>query len=186
MIRVSAVVLGLLGVMIMLWPRLTGAGNLQDGATLGALAVLAATMMRSMVQIHVRRMVATEHTAAIVFYFSLTAAGLSLLTLPFGWVVPDTQTILLLVGIGLIGGVAQILITSSYRFGGASMLAPYDYSSMIFALIIGYVWFGELPTIVMLVGAALVITGGVVVLLRERQLGMDRTKSRSVSDPKAG
>jgi len=186
MIRVSAVLLGLIGVLIMLWPRLSGTGTLQDGATLGAILVLMATLMRSMVQIHVRRMVETEHTAAIVFYFSLTAAGLSLLTAPFGWVMPDIETIMVLVGAGFIGGIAQILITSSYRFGSASMLAPYDYSSMLFAVLIGYVWFDELPTLVMLAGAALVIAGGAVVIWRERQLGMDRSKARSVSDPKSG
>lgn len=186
MIRVTAVLIGLLGVMIMLWPRLNGSGELQDGATLGAVAILVATLMRSLVQIHVRRMVETEHTAAIVFYFSLTAATLSLLTLPFGWVVPNMQTALLLISAGVMGGVAQILITSAYRYGSASMLAPYDYSSMIFAVVIGYVWFSELPTLVMLTGAALVIAAGAVVIWRERQLGMDRSKSRAVADPKSG
>ena len=186
MIRVTAVLTGLLGVMIMLWPRLSGSGDLQDGATLGAIAILVATLMRSLVQIHVRRMVETEHTAAIVFYFSLTAASLSLLTVPFGWVVPDIQTVLLLISAGVMGGIAQILITSAYRYGSASMLAPYDYSSMIFAVVIGYVWFSELPTVVMLTGAALVIAAGAVVIWRERQLGMDRSKSRAVADPKSG
>lgn len=185
MIRVSAVLIGLVGVTIMLWPRLSTSGDFQDGATIGAIAILIATMMRSLVQIHVRRMVETEQTAAIVFYFSLTAAVLSLLTAPFGWVVPDIGTAALLIGAGIMGGVAQILITSAYRFGTASMLAPYDYSSMIFAVVIGYVWFGELPTLVMLAGAALVIAGGAVVIWRERQLGMDRSKSRAVSDTKS-
>ena len=183
--RVSAVLIGLLGVTIMLWPRLSGTGTLQDGATLGAIAILIATLMRSLVQIHVRKMVQTEQTAAIVFYFSLTAACLSLLTAPFGWVVPDLTTVSLLIGAGLLGGVAQILITSSYRFAGAAMLAPYDYSSMIFAVLIGYVWFNELPTLVMLLGAALVISGGALVIWREQRLGMDRSKARAVSDPKS-
>ena len=185
MIRVTAVGLGLIGVSIMLWPRLSTSGDLQDGATLGAIVILIATLMRSLVQIHVRRMVETEHTAAIVFYFSLTAATLSLLTASFGWVVPDLKTVGLLISAGVMGGVGQILITSSYRFGSASMLAPYDYASMIYAVVIGYVWFGELPTVIMLSGASLVIAGGAVVLWRERQLGMDRSKSRAISDTKS-
>lgn len=86
---------------------------------------------------------------------------------------------------GLIGGVAQILVTSSYRFGQASMLAPYDYTTMLFAIIIGYIWFDELPTFVMLGGAALVIAGNVLVILRERQLGVDRGKDKTAPDPKA-
>ena len=98
---------------------------------------------------------------------------------------PDLQTFGLLVLAGLIGGVAQILITSAYRFGSASMLAPYDYTSMLFAIVLGYVFFAELPTMMMLAGAALVISAGALVIWRERQLGMERGKARSVTDPKA-
>ncbi|MEP2029808.1 MAG: DMT family transporter [Paracoccaceae bacterium] len=185
LIRVSAVTIGLVGVLIILSPRLVGSAALNDTATIGALMILGATLMRSLVQIQIREMVQTEHTAAVVFYFSATASVLSLLTLPFGWVVPPPETLALLISAGLIGGIAQILITSSYRFGTASMLAPYDYASMLFAIVIGYVWFGELPTLVMLAGAALVIAAGVLVIWREHQLGLERGKARSVTDPKA-
>lgn len=185
LIRISAVLIGLFGVSIMLWPRLSGTEGLSDGATLGALLVLAATLARSFVQIQIRHLVTTEHTAAIVFFFSVTASLLSLLTLPFGWTVPAWDTAALLVGAGLLGGVAQILVTASYRFAPASVLAPYDYSSMLFAILIGYVWFAELPTLIMLVGAVFVIAGNVLVILREHQLKLERAKVRAVTDPKA-
>lgn len=186
LIRISAVAIGLAGVLIMLWPRLNSGANIGDTATLGALLILIATIARAMVQIHIRQLVQTEHTAAIVFYFSITATLLSLLTMPFGWVVPDWGILLVLMGSGLIGGVAQILVTSSYRFAAASMLAPYDYASMLFAIIIGYVWFAELPTLVMLAGAALVIAGNVLVIWRESRLGLERGKTRPMIDPKGG
>jgi drug/metabolite transporter (DMT)-like permease len=185
LIRITAVLLGLVGVIIMVSPRLGGGASLQDAATLGAVLILIATMARGLIQIHIRKMVQTEHTAAIVFYFSLTATVLSLATLPFGWVVPSPKIILLLVLAGVMGGMAQILVTSSYRFGAASMLAPVDYVSMLFAILIGYVWFGELPTTVMLIGAALVIAGNILVIWREHQLGLERGRARSVSDPKS-
>lgn len=184
LLRISAVAVGLVGVVIILWPRF-GNTQLDDMATLGATLILAATLMRSLVQVHLRQLVQNEHTAAIVFYFSATASVLSLLTLPFGWVVPTGQTAILLISAGLVGGVAQILVTSSYRFGSVSMLAPYDYTSMLFAIILGYVIFGELPTAMMLGGAALVICAGVLVIWREHQLGMERSKVRAVSDPKS-
>lgn len=183
LLRVSAVAIGLLGVTIMIWPRL-GSASLQDGAALGALIILAATVIRALVQIFIRRMVETEHTAAIVFWFSATASVLSLATAPFGWVWPDGQVLALLIGAGLLGGVAQALITSAYRFGGPSMLAPYDYASMLFAVLVGFVWFGELPTAAVVIGAGLVIVGGAIVIWRERQLGLERNKARSVTDPK--
>lgn len=185
LIRVTAVAIGLVGVMIILWPRFSSIGTMEQTATIGALLILMATMVRSLVQIHIRQLVQNEDTAAIVFYFSVTASVLALFTLPFGWVMPDLQTFGLLVLAGLIGGGAQILITSAYRFGSASMLAPYDYTSMLFAILLGYIFFAELPTMMMLAGAALVISAGALVIWRERQLGMERGKARSVTDPKA-
>ena len=63
------------------------------------------------------------------------------------------------------------------------MLAPFDYSSMIFAMLIGWVVFGEVPTLTILIGAALVIAGGVLIIWRERQLGLDRSKSKPANAP---
>jgi len=182
--RVSAVAIGLIGVIIILWPRFGGA-QLDQAATLGAMLILGATMLRALVQVHLRQLVQNEHTAAIVFYFSVTASVLALLTAPFGWVVPSASTLGLLVAAGFIGGVAQILVTSAYRFGSVSMLAPYDYTSMLFAIILGYFLFDELPTALMLAGSGLVIVAGALVIWRERQLGMERSKIRAVSEPKS-
>jgi drug/metabolite transporter (DMT)-like permease len=154
--------------------------------------VLGASIMRALVQIHVRRLVQTDSTAAIVFFFSLTATILSFLTWPLGlifgwsglvWVSPGLEAGALLIGAGLIGGVAQIMITSSFRFGPVSMLAPFDYASMIFATIIGWVVFSEIPTPAILIGTGLVMTGGVLIIWRERQLGLDRSKAKASSPP---
>ncbi|WP_170596716.1 DMT family transporter [Ruegeria arenilitoris] len=183
LIRIGAVAIGLLGVLIMIWPRL-GSADLGTGATIGALCVLGATLARGFVQIHIRQLVQVDHPAAIVFYFSMTATLLSALTVFWGWTVPTLNQLLILITMGLIGGVAQILVTSSYRFGQASMLAPYDYTSMLFAIFIGYVWFDELPTLAILLGAALVIAGNAVVIWREHQLGLERGKARSLTDHK--
>ncbi len=191
--RLSAVAVGLIGVMIMLYPRFTIGGDaVSQMATIGAFMVLGASIMRALVQIHVRRLVQTDSTAAIVFFFSLTATILSFLTWPLGlifgwsglvWVSPGLEAGALLIGAGLIGGVAQIMITSSFRFGPVSMLAPFDYASMIFATIIGWVVFSEIPTPAILIGTGLVMTGGVLIIWRERQLGLDRSKAKASSPP---
>lgn len=185
LIRISAVFLGLLGVLIMIWPRLGGDNGYQAAATLGALLVLLSAMARALVQIQIRSMAESESTSAIVFYFSATATVLSSLTLPFGWVVPTGQVLVLLVLAGVVGGVAQICMTSSYRFGPVSMLAPVEYASMLFAILIGYVWFSEVPTAVMLSGAGLIIAGNILVIWREHQLGLERAKARSLTDLKS-
>tara|TARA_R110002094_G_scaffold21093_1_gene32571 strand:- start:1750 stop:1956 length:207 start_codon:yes stop_codon:yes gene_type:complete len=63
------------------------------------------------------------------------------------------------------------------------MLAPFDYASMVFAIIIGWAFFGEIPTSAIVIGAGLVMTGGVLIIWRERYLGLDRAKSKASSPP---
>ncbi len=78
----------------------------------------------------------------------------------------------MLSGVGLVGGIGQILLTSSYRFADASALAPFGYTSMIWALLIGYFVFDEVPTLMTISGAGLVILSGIAIVLRERHLAM--------------
>jgi len=145
--------------------------------------VMTSAVLRALSQIHIRRMVATEQTSAIVFYFSLTSTVLALLTLPFGWVIPTGGTAAMLVAAGLIGGVAQICITSAYRGAEAALLAPFDYASILFAILIGYIFFDEVPTVMMLLGSSVVIFSGIAIILRERYLGLKRHRARPSMTP---
>ncbi|MDP3961334.1 MAG: DMT family transporter [Pseudorhodobacter sp.] len=183
--RISAVGLGLVGVLIVLAPRLSLASGAAVGQaeTLGAIVVLGGAVFSALAQVFVRKLVLAETTAAIVFYFMLTASVLSLFTLPFGWVIPTATEALLLVLAGLLGGVGQVFLTSSYREADASVVAPFEYASMIFALAIGYVVFDEVPTGMMLGGAALVILAGVLIIWRESKLGLERARQRKAMTP---
>lgn len=183
--RITAVALGLIGVMIVVWPRLsiTSGEALGQAEAFGAILVLGGAVFAALAQVFVRKLVNTEKTPAIVFYFSLTATVLSLSTLPFGWVMPNATEAALLVGAGLLGGVGQIFLTSSYREADASVVAPFDYASMIFALGIGYFVFAEVPTGTMLIGAAVVVFAGCMIIWRERQLGIERAKQRKAMTP---
>lgn len=183
--RIACVILGLTGVLIVLAPRLSVDPTSGLGRTeaLGAIVVLCGALFSALAQVFVRKLVLTETTTAIVFYFSVTSTVLSLVTLPFGWVWPAPSEAALLVVAGLLGGVGQILLTSSYRFADASLVAPFDYASMIFALLIGYFVFAEVPSTTMLMGAALVITAGILIIWRERRLGLERARGRQASTP---
>lgn len=178
--RLTAVFVGLIGVVIVLAPRLTmlsfaSASKLE---AVGAFAALSGAMLTALAQVFVRKLVGTEKTGAIVFYFQLTASLLALLTLPFGWVVPTPLEAALLLGAGIFGGLGQILLTQSYRHAPTSVVAPFDYVSMIFALTFGYLIFGEVPTGAMLTGAALIVAAGLFIIWRERQLGLQRGARR--------
>ncbi|MGP6087800.1 DMT family transporter [Antarctobacter jejuensis] len=179
--RMSAVLLGLIGVTVVLWPRLT-LDDVGGSATLGVALVMASAVMRALAQIQIRRMVAVEQTSAIVFYFSLTATLFSLLTIPW-WVWPSPSVIGMLIAAGLIGGVAQIMLTSAYRYAEAAVVAPFDYASILFAILFGYWFFEEVPTPMVLSGSALVVLAGGIIIWRERKLGLERGKARPNMTP---
>ena len=182
--RLSCVALGMVGVLIVLSPRLTVLdGSASHAEAFGAMLVLGGAVFAALAQVFVRKLVQTEKTPAIVFYFSLTATVLSLATLPFGWVWPAPKELALLIGAGLLGGLGQILLTSSYREADASLVAPFDYASMLFALGIGWFVFAEMPSGTMLIGAALIIFAGILIIWRERRLGKDRAQQRKVTTP---
>lgn len=183
--RITAVALGLIGVLIVVWPRLsiTSGDQFSQAQAFGAILVLGGAVFAALAQVFVRKLVKTEKTPAIVFYFSLTATVLSLATLPFGWVIPTASEVALLVGAGLLGGVGQIFLTSSYREADASVVAPFDYASMIFALAIGYFVFAEVPTLTMLIGAAFVVAAGCLIIWREHKLGIERAEQRKAMTP---
>jgi drug/metabolite transporter (DMT)-like permease len=183
--RIGAVGLGLAGVLIVLAPRLTALSGptVETMQAVGAMLALTGAICAALAQIYVRKLVQSEETSAIVFYFSITSTLLSLLTIPFGWVLPSAPEFGLLILAGLLGGLGQIFLTSSYRFADASVVAPFDYASILFALGIGYFIFDEVPTRAMLTGASLVILAGIIIIWRERQLGIRRNRARSARTP---
>lgn len=183
LVRFSALLLGMFGVMLILSPRLTlmeseVTTRLQ---TIGAMAALMGALFSALAQVFSRKLVATETTGSIVFYFSLMSSVLALLTIPLGWKVPDFHQAALLITAGLLGGVGQILLTESYRHAEVAVIAPFEYCSIILALLIGYFVFDEYPTAIMMAGLALIIMAGIIIIVRERRLGIKRTgKARSV------
>lgn len=181
--RLTAVALGLVGVLIVLSPRLSMTAAPNPSETLGVVVVLAAAVSAALAQVFVRKLVATENTAAIVFWFSVTASVLSSFSFWWGWAMPSWGTLGLLIVAGLLGGLGQILLTTSYRLAEASLIAPFDYTSMLLALIVGYFLFDEVPTFTVLVGAAIIIAAGVLIIWRERQLGFQRTRQRRAMPP---
>ncbi len=178
-VRLVAVAMGLAGVLVVLSPRLTVTGEIGAREALGAVVTLGGAVFAALAQVFVRRLTMTEGTASIVFWFSLTATVLSLVTLPFGWVVPAPREALLLVLAGLLGGVGQILLTSAYRNAEAGLVAPFDYASMLLAVGIGYAVFDEVPARTTLIGAAVIIAAGILIIWRERRLGLERAAERA-------
>jgi drug/metabolite transporter (DMT)-like permease len=103
--RMITVALGFVGVLIVLWPTFDGNADRSTLELIGVGAIMGSAALAALAQIFVRRLVATEGTAQIVFYFSLLITLLSSLSLPFGWVIPSLGATAMLITAGLIGGV---------------------------------------------------------------------------------
>jgi drug/metabolite transporter (DMT)-like permease len=173
----------------MLWPHLDLArytSATSAAATVGALLALGSAFTNAGSVVQTRRLTDTETTSSIVFYFSLFCTIGGLLTWPFGWIVPSAPQLAALIGLGVLGGLSHILLTESYRYAPASLVAPLDYTALLWAFILGYWAFGEVPTATVYVGAAIVAASGLYVIWRERQLGLERARARAAEGPPSG
>jgi drug/metabolite transporter (DMT)-like permease len=171
--RWTALAVGFVGVLIMIGPHLSFAGD----SSLGALTALAAAMFSAVAMIFLRRMSGGEHAITITFYFSLTFMACAALTALRGWPVPTATQWFVIVLAGLFGVFGQLLLTYAYRFAEASTVAPLDYSNMIMAVILGYLFFDEIPSLSIWIGAPLVVSGGLIILWREYYLKRQLTSS---------
>ncbi|MCP8897003.1 DMT family transporter [Shinella daejeonensis] len=178
--RWTAVLVGLTGVVFITWPRLTlfREGAMETEQAMGALALLVAATLGACAMVLVRKLTETERTSTIVFYFSLSASVFSLATLPFGWSPIGFEAFGLLALAGVCGGVAQLLLTASYRYADVSTIAPFEYTSIVFGILVGYFLFGDVPTGPMLTGTIIVVIAGIFVILREHRLGLQRRAAR--------
>lgn len=184
--RWTAVLLGLCGVLIILWPRLTlfsGGQALGNSEALGAIAAFGGAVLSAFAMMQVRKLTRTERTEAIVVYFFISASILSLATIPFGWAMPTVEQAALLVGAGFFGGIGQLLLTACYRYADMSVIAPFEYVSLLLTLVIGFLVFGDVPTLAMILGAIIIVASGIAVILREHYLGLDRVKAREANTP---
>ncbi len=181
--RWSAVLVGFAGVLLMLRPAGTAGGPMLIGAVpLGVVLALLGALFTALAMIAIRRMAAAEPSITIVFWFTASCTALGALTLPFAFRLPPASDAVALVGIGLLGGCAQVLLTNSYRLAPASTLAPFDYTAMLWALVIGYVVFREVPEPLVMAGAAIVIASGLFIVWRERRLGLSRAPARRAGE----
>lgn len=170
--RWAAIGIGFAGMIVMLSPYLSHGpvGDLLSGGRpLGAAFGLLGAACGAVASVEMRRLAQLEKTGAIVFYFSVIASLFGLLAGHwFGWVTPSPRESLILVSAGIMGGIGQILLTSSYRFAPVSIISPFDYTTLLWAMLLGFTVFGDIPEPLVLAGAGMVIFAGLFVIWRER------------------
>tara|TARA_Y100001960_G_C14736307_1_gene860503 strand:- start:144 stop:1025 length:882 start_codon:yes stop_codon:yes gene_type:complete len=121
----------------------------------------------SYVAIAIRQLSTTEPVWLIGLYFSFSIMLMSFFTLPQGWIIPSLKDLFLLSMVGVLGGLANLWLTQSYKFSEVSLVTPLKYLALIFAIIFGYLFWNEVPTTKTLTGSLLVIISSIIIFRRE-------------------
>lgn len=160
--RWMAVIIGFAGVLIIAQPAGTG-------ASLGYLAGVGSAFFGAVVSVWLRVLAPTERTSTIAIYYNSTGALIfAAWVLLSGWAAPSVEHLFMLILLGAFASVQQYFLTAAYRFGEASLLAPFDYVAMIIAAIVGYLFWAEVPALATWIGCGVIALSGIYVAHRER------------------
>lgn len=171
--RWGAVVIGFAGVLLMIEPHGGLVSLLHLQMSRGVTYALLFSFLSAVVVVWIRQMSATERSEAIVFYFMSACAIAGAVTLIWNCIPLTLSQVFWLVLCGLIGGLGQIFMTYSYRFAEPSLLASFDYISMVWATLLGYFVFAEVPAAMVFAGAGVVIAAGLFIAWREHRLHVE-------------
>ena len=162
--RWAAVAIGFIGVVIMAHPS----GEIY---IFGIIVALGAALMHATLQIILRYLGRYESTETIAFYFFVVGLFLTALPLPFIAVRPTMAEVPLLIGVGLSGAAAQWLLTFAFRNAKAAVITVFNYSSIVWATLFGWMIWNEWPLPTVITGAAIVIASNILMIWRESRLG---------------
>ncbi len=172
--RWSAVAMGFAGVLVVMQPF----SGLAHGITLAGIVVgLVAPFMVAVISYQLQDLNKTENPWSIVFWFGALTTPVAAIALPFVTSAHDPLTWALILGMGLVGAAAQMLLTTSLRFGSAAVILLMDYTSLLWASFYGYAIFDRAAPASLWLGAPLIIAAGVLIAWRERQLARSRVHS---------
>jgi drug/metabolite transporter (DMT)-like permease len=177
--RWSAVAIGFAGVMVVMQP---GVGGLAEGVTIAGVAVgLIAPFMVALISFHIQDLNKTEHPWSIVFWFAALSTPVAALALPFVSAPHDGETFAIILAMAVTGALAQILLTTSLRFGSAAVILLMDYTALLWASFYGYHIFDRAAPASLWLGAPLIIGAGLLIAFREHRLAKARRVASATS-----
>ena len=171
MYRWMAVIVGFIGILVISEPGFTS-------MNLYYLYPIVFCLGLSYVAIAIKQLSSSEPVWLISFYFSVSIMILSFFTIPQGWLLPSAKDLFLLSTLGILGGLANLWLTQSYKFADVSLVTPLKYLALVFAIFFGYIIWNEVPTFKTLIGSVLVIISSIIIFRREIQLKKQVSISR--------
>ncbi|MBX6321230.1 MAG: DMT family transporter [Rhodospirillaceae bacterium] len=158
--RWAAILVGFLGVIVIVGP--TG-----QGFQPAALLALGSTVLYALMLITTRQLSTTESSHTILFYYSLACIVVTGAVMPWQWVTPAPGDLWIIAVVGVAGGLGQYWLNQAFRYGEVSLVAPLDYTGLLWAAVFGFVVFGDVPGWAVLGGAAVVMASSVYLIRRE-------------------
>jgi drug/metabolite transporter (DMT)-like permease len=165
--RAGAVLIGFLGIVVIALGQGAFAGALEGPAQIGIAVAVSHGVFSACTTLLVRNLSSTEASTTITLWQSLLMTGFAAVVLPFVWVTPSWTELGLLVLIGLLGGAAQVMMTEAWASAEVSALSPYTYSSLLWAILFGWIAFGDVPEAATILGALLIVAASLYILHRE-------------------
>lgn len=172
--RFGAVLLGFAGILVIALGQGAFRGAVDPQVAFGMGVALLHGVFSALTTLLVRSLSATERSTTIVLWQSLLMTGFAGATLPFLWVTPTLHELALLVAIGLVGGVAQVLLTEAFASAQVSSLGAYSYTGILWAVLLGWWLFGTVPGPLTFLGAGLIVLASLYILHREIRRGVRR------------
>ncbi|GAB2727326.1 DMT family transporter [Halomonas garicola] len=163
----AASLLGFVGVMIVVRPG-------GDAFNAGALSMVAAAACYALTMITARRYGGRENFWALVLYIALVPALITAATLPWVWITPQPWHWLGFLASGIFSVGAAAFITLAFRYTPAAIAAPFDYTALLWAVLLGWLFWGELPDVWVLVGSVLIISSGLAIAYHDRRTSLSR------------
>ena len=157
-IRWVCIATGMVGMLILLSPGLTGTLNL------GTLLVIGATMVGACVRLMTKNLIRTDSASTIVIYLSVTVTVLTFIPSLFVWVWPTFWQWVLFIAIGASGSASHWLMTEALKHGDVTAIEPMNYTRLVWAAFFGVLIFGNVPGLATWVGGAIIITGAILLL----------------------
>jgi drug/metabolite transporter (DMT)-like permease len=164
----GAIALGFLGVVLILRP--TG-----DAAQTASLLALGAALTYALSAVSTRSLARTDSENAILFYSTLVVTVVGAGSCFFNWVTPAFGDLKVLVLLGLLGAIGNYFVIRAFYFAEVRALAPFDYTALVWAAVLGYVLWGDVPTLWVCAGAGIIIVTGIYVARSERAAGRHRS-----------
>ena len=161
--RWGAVIFGFIGMLVIIRP---GAGTFQ----IAALLPVAVALFYALYQIITRHLSHKSDPVSMLFYTVLVGALVTSAIIPFDWTTPTLRQLGMLIAIGFLGGLGHYAIIVAYERSETSLVAPFAYTEIVWATLLGLMFFGDFPDLYTFLGTAIIIASGVYVVGRERKI----------------